>query len=129
VFAVVLVLFITLPSLPGSIHHALWSDPDTRLPDPAGSLSASTDGIPQSQGEDPLLAYDIDQRQQTLGRRLDQEVVRLLAESKLKRKSASITPVAPNELYSISRFRMDNGKDVLVYTRLPLKQAGFRESY
>ncbi len=62
-------------------------------------------------------------------RQVDQEVARLFAQRKLNRKNAGVKPISPNEVYSINRFRMDNGKDVLVYTQVPVRQASYRESY
>ena len=127
--AAILLLFIIQPALPGKIHYALRSDRGTLLA--AVDRTVPERDVPEvdAVGQDPDVAYGSVSDNPSYRRQVDQEVVRLLAQSQLKRKNAGVKPIAPNEVYSINRFRMDNGKDVLVYTQMPVKQVSYRESY
>ena len=67
--------------------------------------------------------------QQLLAKDVDQKFVRYLAENHYYKDLTNIEPVAVNQLFSISRYKLDNGKDVFVYTRIPADQVEFNESY
>jgi len=67
--------------------------------------------------------------QRLLAKDVDQEFVRYLAENHYYKDLTNIEPVAVNQLFSISRYKLDNGKDVFVYTRIPADQVKFQESY
>ena len=117
---VFLVLFMFQPTLPWKVHYALVSDlsflqkykVDYRSLLSSGASKDATGSFQR------LLAQDI-----------DQEFVRYLARQRYQKGLTAIEPVAVNQLFSISRYKLDNGKDVFVYTRIPAGQSEIRKSY
>jgi len=134
-FALILVLFIYQPMIPGRVRYAFLSRPDSILQNQDyrdltpgdGTLYGAGAGVQDDSEADRKDTFE--HRQTMLARNLDEEFVRYLAKREYKTSPVNVKPVAPDELYSVNRFRLNNGKDALVYTQVPIKQVGFRESY
>lgn len=129
VFAVILILFILQPTIPGKLHYALRSDQSARMVTdsrsenrqekaPAYILTKENTNAPTPNGFGQLHSSD-----------LDEIFVKLLSENHLNRTPIKIEPIAPSEFYSINRFRLDDGNDVIVYTQYPGEKADIRESF
>lgn len=119
-----LILLVFQPTLSWKAHYALVSDSD---PLQGNKLGYKVDyhDVP-SYGDAKNAAGPF---QQLLDQDIDQGFVRYLAENHYYKDLTNIEPVAVNQLFSISRYKLDNGKDVFVYTRIPADQVKFRESY
>lgn len=127
--ATLLALFVIQPSLPGKVHYALLSQTGIQQSD---SVEPAQFG-----GYSGILLADANRtvipggssRQQSIAIDVDREMVRLLAARELNRILSAVEPIAPSELYSINRFRIDNGREAVVYTQLPASLARYREGY
>ncbi len=135
VFGAILIVFILQPMIPGKVHYALLSDPDANLefagdtglvPD-ARTLYGLRLGSPDGRAADRERAAEDVQR--VFARDLDLEFVRYLAEREYQRGPVTVEPVISDEVYAVSRFRLDNGRDALVYTQVSTGRNGLRESY
>lgn len=135
VLTVILVLFIYQPMIPERVRYAFLSHPDSNLQHQDYSNFTPGDGILSGAGVGVQDSSKTDRKdtfehmQTMLARNIDKEFVRYLAEREYKTSPVNVKPVIPGELYSVNRFRLNNGKDALVYTQVPIKQVGFRESY
>jgi len=83
----------------------------------------------QSTGDRFAGLYDAVWDEQEADGEIDREMIRLLARAESNRRTIAIRPVAPKQLYAINRYRIDNGKEALVYTQLPIRQANHQQSY
>jgi len=119
-----LILLVSQPTLSWKAHYALVSD--------SGSLQGNKLGYKVDYRDIPSYGAAKDvagSYQRLLAKDVDQEFVRYLAENHYYKDLTNIEPVALNQLFSISRYKLDNGKDVFVYTRIPADQVKFQESY
>jgi hypothetical protein len=135
VFAAILVLFIYQPVIPGRVHYALVSHPDSVFQKQNYGDFTPGDGTLYNARADVHDYSEADRKdtfehmQTMLARNIDKEFVRYLAEREYKTSPVDIEPFISGELYSVNRFRLNNGRDALVYTQVPAKQVDFRESY
>jgi len=129
IFAVILAVFVANPGIPQKVHHTLRSDskfiaasksPSEIREIPGVNADSQTGRLPQ----DAMASLE-----NFFPKDVDEAFVRLLTESKMKQKHLNIRQVSPSEFYAVNRFRLDNGKDVVVYTQVPLTQVSTRESY
>ena len=124
VCAVFLILLVFQPTLSWKVHYALVSD--------SGPLKGNNLGYKVDYSDIPSYGNEegaTGSFQRLLDQNIDQEFVRYLAENHYHKEPTNIEPVAVNQLFSISRYKLDNGKDVFVYTRIPADQVKFQESY
>ena len=129
IFAVIIAVFIAKPTIPNKVHSAFRLDSDFHIASNEPSLdqgvgTPSDNSKPDMGYQDPLEVFN-----PSYSKDIDEEVVRLLTEGQMKQKPMDIQPVAPSEFYAVNRFRLDNGKDVVVYTQVPLTHVSTRESY
>lgn len=127
--ASLLALFIIQPSLPGKVHYALLSQSDIKLFDRTGPSQLENDPQILLANRTRATLAGIDAERQSVEMEADREMVRLLAARELDQTLSAIEPIAPSELYAINRFRIDNGREAVVYTQLPTSLARYRESY
>jgi hypothetical protein len=129
IFAVILTAFIANPVIPQKVHYALRSNSGTNISPDDLSDSQKIYGIHQEvQGQKPQ-QDSVALFKDFYSKDVDEAFVRLLTEGKMKQRPINIQPVAPSEFYAVNRFRLDNGKDVVVYTQVPLTQVSTRESF
>ena len=125
--AVALMVFVIQPTLPGAIHQALLSEPFApsgtapaeKSPPQPPMMIASSDAFPAA--VDPLRRFATAD--------IDREFIRYLAERQYRMKPVNIEPIATGEVFAVNRYRLDNGKEVFVYTKFPGGNPLPRESY
>ncbi len=124
--AVFLLVFILQPSLAWKLHYAVLPSAETGLQE---------NDLPGRFGDQRAMFSDGDAKaapaalQQVAARDIDQEFVRLLAKRQYRRDHAAVEPIAVNELFSVSSYRLDNGKVAFVYTKVPARRTAYSESY
>lgn len=128
-FAALLVLFIAQPSLPGKVHYALLSQSEIQQSDEKSSAPFAGNGEVLLASANQAAPLDVYPQHGSIHIEADREMVRLQAARELNREVATVEPIAPSEIYAINRFRMDDGREAVVYTQLSMTLASYRESY
>ncbi len=113
--AVVVVMLVLEPSYSTKLHYAILNDnapiaPDSYAEAPQSMIDNNPSADLQSQYINNVLS-DSD---------VDQELVRYLARQ-MDSHPVNVRPVSNKELYAVQKYRLGNGKDVMVYTEVPNK--------
>ncbi len=123
IMAAILIIFVLRPGIPGQIHYSLapesGQEPLT-LENGHNLKTADKNGLTNSYNN----LFRNERAQPTA--QLDREFVRYLAKNEFNRNSADIQPINHGELYSISQFRLDDGRRAVVYTPVSYQQRRIR---
>lgn len=106
VLAGVLVLFVAHPSYPVQLHYAFTPESSALRPETA------KEGVDREDSGT-----------------LDEWLVRTWAQERFKTHPVGIETVDDTETFTVSRFKLDNGRYVQVCTRHPLEETVRRVSY
>ncbi|MEE8398097.1 MAG: hypothetical protein V3S89_03765 [Desulfobacterales bacterium] len=105
------------------------SQSDIQQSDEKAVAPSAVDGQILYARVDQTIRPDANPQHRSIHIEADREMVRIQAARELNRPVSEIESIAPSEIYAVNRFRIDNGREAVVYTRLPITLASYRESY
>jgi hypothetical protein len=125
VLAAVLVLFITRPAYPVQLHALLISDDagpgfqEESRPGPVADGRGAAEMHPGSSQDGEIQPLFVSRPLLEQTREADRDFVRRWVEREVSAQPVTVLPMDPVETYTVSRFMLNDGRQVKVFTRVP----------